>query len=342
MIYTLPSVTVSSSDHRSLRRRELLTGAVRAESPYWIRVHRRAMACRFEVTLSGEDVGAIDVAQQALAEATRLEEQLSVFRDASELTAVNRGAAESPVPIGPELFDLLQRCRELHDATDGAFDVTSTPLSRCWGFLRRAARVPDDEALAAARALVGSTHVCLDSARRTVSFGRRGMELNLGSIGKGYAVQCIADRLKRAGLRHALVSAGGSSVYALGRRGPWPITLVSRRVSQRPIARLSLRHGAMATSGSGEQFVDGEGKRYGHVLDPRTGWPAQGLASVTVITSDAASADALATGFLVGGESLVRRYCAEQPGTMVVLAPEDGAGRTTVIGEYAGVEVEEL
>jgi thiamine biosynthesis lipoprotein len=319
-----------------------LSGAVAPASPYWIRVHRTAMACRFEVTLSGEDANAVGRAQFALAEAERLEERMSVFRDTSELTAVNRHAADRPVRVSRELFNLLQRCRSLHDDTGGAFDITSTPLSRCWGFLRRAGRVPGTDAIAAARELVGGAHLHLDPSSRTVRFARSGMELNLGSIGKGFAVHRIAVLLKRAGLRHALVSAAGSSIYALGRRGAWPITLTSRRVADGRIARLLLRHGAMATSGIGEQYVDADGRRYAHVLDPRTGWPAEGLASVTVVTSDAAVADALATAFLVGGEALARRYCAEHPNTMSVLTPDRGTGRPSVIGEYAGVEVEEL
>jgi thiamine biosynthesis lipoprotein len=202
--------------------------------------------------------------------------------------------------------------------------------------------VPTPDAIAAARELVGSAHLQLDAKSRTVRFARPGMELNLGSIGKGVAVQHIAALLKRAGLRHALVSAAGSSVYALGRRGSWPIALTSRRAPAGSIARLFLRHGAMATSGIGEQYVDAHGRRYGHVIDPRTGWPAQGLASVTVVTSNAAVADALATAFLVGGETLARRYCAEHPNTMAVLMPDASRGRTSVVGRYAGVEVEEL
>jgi thiamine biosynthesis lipoprotein len=300
------------------------------------------MACRFEVTLSGEDVSAVGWAQQALAEAERLEEQMSVFRDTSELTAVNREAARRPVRVSRELFDLLQQCRSLHDDTDGAFDITSTPLSRCWGFLRRAGHVPSTDAVAAARERVGSAHLRLDASSRTVRFARSGMELNLGSIGKGFAVQRIAASLKRAGLRHALVSAAGSSIYALGRRGPWPIALTSRGMREGGIARLLLRHGAMATSGVGEQYVDADGRRYGHVLDPRTGWPAQGLASATVVTTDAAVADALATAFLVGGEALAAQYCAAHPNTMAVLTPDKSTGRALALGRYPGVEVEEL
>ena len=331
----MPSVS------RALGRRELLTATPIPRSPYWVRVHRVAMACRFEVTLSGEDAAEIAAAQQALGEATRLDEQLSVFRDGSELTGVNRRAAQGPVAISRELFSLLMRCSALSGATGGAFDITTTPLSRCWGFLRREGRVPSAADVAAARALVGMAGVSLDAATHTVAFARPGTELNLGSIGKGYAVQRIARLLRTAGVRHALVSAAGSSVYALGGRGAWPIDITSRRIAGRRVARLRLRHGAMATSGAGEQYVDASGTRYGHVIDPRSGWPAQGIVSATVVTSNAADADALATAFLVGGETVARHYCEQRPGTLALLTRDDESSATSMIGGYDGVDVEE-
>lgn len=314
---------------------------MRRESPYWVRVHRTAMACRFEVTLSGEDTDCVGRVQQALAEAARLEARLSVFRDDSELSRVNRSAGGRPVPVSRELFYLLRRCRELHAETGGTFDITSTPLSRCWGFLKRQGHVPDPDALDAARRRVGMPHVILESLSRTVSFDRDGVELNLGSIGKGYAVERVAARLRRLGIRHALISAGGSSVRALGGRRAWTIDLTSRQTAGR-IARLRLRHGALATSGAGEQYVDAAGTRFGHVLDPRTGWPAQGLLSVSVAAADAATADALATAFLVGGEDLARRYCASHPDTLAILTVDCPDARTIVVGSHPGVEGSEL
>jgi thiamine biosynthesis lipoprotein len=326
---------------RSFDRRDLFTGLTRPESPYWVRVHRTAMACRFEVTLSGEDAARVGQVQRALAEAARLEAQLSVFRGDSELTLVNRTAAVRPVAVSRELFALLRRCRELHAETEGTFDITSTPLSRCWGFLKRQGRLPPPDALNAARQRVGMPHVILESVPATVSFARDGVELNLGSIGKGYAVDRVAAILRRLGVRHALVSSGGSSVRALGGRGAWAIDLTSRQTAGR-IARLRLRGGGFATSGAGEQYVDASGTRYGHVLDPRTGWPAQGLLSVSVAAADAATADALATAFLVGGEDLARRYCATHPDTLAILTLARPDARTIVVGSHPGVEGSEL
>ncbi len=345
------------------------------------------MACRFEITLSGEDARHVHLARAALDEADRLEAALTVFNDSSDLMQINRHAAAGPVAVDAELFALLDRCRTLHAETDGAFDVTSTPLSRCWGFLARDGHLPAADALEAARAVVGMSHVTLDRmpaksaspsptapshspeesgrekargyVRRAedvapakgvghagagcVAFDRAGVELNLGSIGKGYAVQQIGLRLRAQGVRHALVSAASSSILAIGGRGHgWCIDLHSRQVSRGPLARLFVRNGAVGTSGAGEQFVEIKGTRYGHVIDPRTGWPAAGMLSASVVTRDAATADALATAFFVGGLDLARRYCDTHPDTLALLTLDDGSERPQIVGRYPGALVEAL
>jgi FAD:protein FMN transferase len=327
-------------------RRDLLTLGVRTPAPaapredeggHWIRVYRAAMACRFEITLAGEDARHVSAARDALREADRLEASLSVFRETSELTRINRHAADAPVDVDAELFALLARCRQLHTDTGGAFDITSTPLSRCWGFLMRQGRLPSDADIAAARARVGMDAVTLTGAH-TVSFLRPSIELNLGSIGKGFAVQRMADYLSARGVRHALVSAGASSIVALGGRSwGWSIDLCSRSTR---LARLFLRDGALGTSGAGEQFVEIDGRRYGHVLDPRTGWPASGVRSASVVARDGATADALATAFLVGGADLARAYCAAHPDTLALITA-DGASRPERFGAFPGVVVED-
>jgi FAD:protein FMN transferase len=316
-----------------------------AGADHWIRVYRAAMACRFEITLFGEDARHVPAARDALREADRLEAALTVFRDTSTLVRLNRTAADGPVRTDAELFALLEHCRDLHARTSGAFYVTSTPLSRCWGFMKREGRLPAVADIEAARARVGMDAVKLDPVNHTVRFTRPGMELNLGSIGKGYAVHRIADALLARGVRHALVSAGASSVVALGgRRGPnpgWPIDLCSRQRGGARLIRLHLRDGALGTSGAGEQFVEVDGRRYGHVLDPRTGWPASGVLSATVVCHDGATADALATAFLVAGPDLARAYCDAHAHTLAFITRE-GTPRPEIFGAYAGVVVEDL
>jgi thiamine biosynthesis lipoprotein len=307
----------------------------------WLRVHRTAMACRFEVTLEEQDTASVEAAGKALDEADRIESLLTVFRETSELARINRGAGEGPVPADPEVFALLQVCAAIHAATGGAFDPTSTPFSRCWGFLRREGRVPSAAEIETARALVGMGRVTLDADASSVRFARPGMALNLGAIGKGYAVDRMGRLLRKRGVARALVSAGGSSVVAVGGRGRgWAVDVRSPQISRRRIARVHLRDGALGTSGTGEQFVIADGTRYGHVIDPRQGWPARGVLSATVVTGDAAAADALSTAFLIAGPDLARPYCDTHPDTLAILLLEDGAEAPLVLGRYGGATVE--
>jgi FAD:protein FMN transferase len=321
-------------------RRDFLSGtrARRADADYWIRVHRRAMACEFEITLASDDAGWVPSARAALNEIDRLEDQLSLFRDDSTISDINRRAAAVPVDVEPHLFDLLQHSIELHRETDGAFDITATPLSRCWGFLKREGRVPAPEVIAAARAVVGADAVALDPARRSIRFARAGVELNLGAIGKGYALDRAAKDMRAAGVSHALLSAGRSSLLAIGgRKRGWQVEVVSPRARQ-PLATVWLRNAAFGTSGAGEQFIDVDA-RYGHVIDPRTGWPASGVLSVSVAASSAAAADALSTAFFVGGLDLATRYCAGHPEVLALVTVDDGSERPVVIGKHSGVSV---
>ena len=209
----------TGSAGQRLSRREWFTLPTRRPleaAGHWIHVHRPAMAGRVEITLPGEDSRHIEAAREALDEVDRLEATLTVFRATSEVAELNRSAAAGALRVGPDVFALLKQSQLVHAATGGAFDVTSMPLSRCWGFLRRAGRLPAAAEIDAARAVVGMANVVLDEAARTVRFARPGVELSFNAIGKGYAVDCVAATLRRRGVGRALVSAGGSSLRAFG------------------------------------------------------------------------------------------------------------------------------
>jgi thiamine biosynthesis lipoprotein len=309
---------------------------------HWVRVHRTAMACRFEVMLASDDAADMSAARAALDEADDIESFLTVFRDGSEVAEVNRRAGNEAVPVSAALFALVQRSAALHDATSGAFDITSTPLSRCWGFLHRDGRLPDNSEIASARELVGMPLVTLDETARSIRFARQGMELNFGAIGKGYALDRMGALLRSCGASRALLSAGSSSVLAVGGRGRgWPVDLRPQRASRR-VGRLWLRNAAVGTSGAGEQFVEINGRRYGHVIDPRNGEPADGVLGASVVTRDAATADALSTAFLIGGPELARRYCDRQGDTLAVLVLDEPGEPTQVFGRCGGAILEML
>jgi len=320
-----------------LKRREFLTSSPLRPEPaasYWQHVSRPAMACRFEVTLPLEDQAGVSVARQALDEVDKLEEQLAIFREDSEVSFINQHAAAKPVRVEHSLSSLLLLCQELHRETGGAFDITSGPLSRCWGFLRRQGRIPDPDEIEQAKALVGSDKLLLDCESSSVRFTRPGVEINLGSIGKGYALDRIAAMMRNR-VRAALLSAGSSSIRAIGsgdhgHKG-WAVGVRHPRDKNRRLAVVRLRDAALSTSGGEEQFFEHEGTRYGRIIDPRSGFPADRVSSVTVIAPSAAITDALATAFYVGGPELAAAYCDAHPGVLVLML-ESGAERPVIFG----------
>ncbi len=182
--------------------------------------------------------------------------------------------------------------------------------------------------------------VALDDRSSTVRFLREGIELNLGGIGKGYALDRVSALLVESGVKHALVSAGGSSLRASGGRGGGFRVDLRSPARDAPLVRLRLRGASLGTSGAGVQFVEVEGQRYGHVIDPRTGWPARGMLSASVVADDAASADALSTAFLVGGETLARRYCQAHANVAVFLTADAPHAPTRLVGDHPGLRLE--
>jgi thiamine biosynthesis lipoprotein len=306
-----------------------------------VSVRRRAMACDFEVQLAAtREDGSMEHVFAALDLVEALEAQMTVYRDDSEVVRINREAARRPVKVEPRLFALLQEAENLYHETAGAYDITSGPISEAWGFSRREGRVPSEQEIAAARADAGMHHVALDAQRQTIAFRQSGVWINLNSIGKGYALDRMAELLALNSVDDYLLHGGKSSVLARGnqpgRRGDgWTIGLRHPlRVSER-LAEFRLRDRALSTSGSGTQFFIRRGRRYGHILDPRTGRPAEGLYSATVIAPTAAEADALSTAFFVMGPDKVGEYCAGRPeiaALLVAAGRRDGEVRLCAFG----------
>jgi len=324
-----------------LKRRAFLNfSPIRPAPPsgYWQRVSRAAMACRFEVTLPLEDQAGVSAARQALDEVDRLEDQLTIFRENSEVSFINREAATNPVRVEQSLFSLLLLCRELCRETGGAFDITSGRLSRCWGFLRRQGRIPEPDEIEGARALIGGDKLLFDYESRAIRFARPGVEINLGSVGKGYALDRVAAVIRKS-VRAALLSAGSSSILAIGGAKGWTVGVRHPGDKERRLAVAQLRDAALSTSGGEEQFFEYGGKRYGHIIDPRAGWPADRVASVTVIAQSAAVTDALATAFYVGGPELAASYCDAHPGVLALML-ESGADRPILFGSNDNCDVE--
>ena len=301
----------------------------------WLHVNRTAMACRFEVTLSISTQNGVSLASEALDQVEEIEKQLSVFKEESAISLLNRTAASRAVRVDQPLFDLLSLCKELHDQTEGAFDITSGPLTRCWGFLKREGRLPSNSEIENARSLVGSDKLVLDAASSAVQFKQPGVEINLGSIGKGYALDVVGEHFKQVN-EPALLSAGASSFLATG---SWLVGVRHPRAKHKRLATVRLRHCAMSTSGSEEQFFETGGRRFGHIIDSRTGWPADKVTSVTIVADSAARSDALATAFFVGGRELAERYCEKHRDVLAIMLEAD-AQRPILIGNSERCSVE--
>jgi len=299
-----------------------------------IRLGRRAMGCRFEVILPAADAP-LEAAREALDLVDDLEQQMTIYREDSEISAINRSAARGPVSVEPRLFALLQLAARLGDETGGAFDITAGPLSRLWREGREPGTPPAADEIAAVMSRVGMARVRLDGASQTIAFGRDGVELDLGAIGKGYALDRVAELLAARGVRAALVHGGQSSVLAIGRPpwdDAWTLDVQHPLRPGETIAALRLRDRAMGTSAVGD-FCVVEGGGRGHLLDPRTGRPAEGPLGATALASTAAEADALATAFCVMCVEETRAYCARHPGVGVLLVPADAEPVVIALGD---------
>lgn len=298
-----------------------------------VQATRRAMACEFQVTYHKEDLDAAGPALDALDSIEALEAQLTIYRQHSEILEINRQAASKPVLVEPHLFALLEQAKRIYEQTGGAFDITSTPLSRVWGFLKREGRRPGDEEIATALARVGCDKVLLDQSDGSVRFSEPDVEINLNSIGKGYALDRVSAGMEELGVKDFLWHGGSSSVLARGcnRSTPqqgWTIGLRDPLSPERRIAELFLRDRALATAGGGTQFFEHEGSKFSHIIDPRTGWPARNRYTATVLAPTAAEADAVATALFVMDLDEAGEYCASHPAVAAVLVfpGTDGSG----------------
>jgi thiamine biosynthesis lipoprotein len=298
-----------------------------------LRVHRPAMGSYFEIRLGARVPGALDLGSRALDLIEALEAQLTVYSEESEVSRLNATAHLGPVAVESGLFALLQRAIKLSELTGGAYDVTSGALSEAWGFFRGPKRVPDPGALADARARTGWHHLRLDLEHRTVAFDREGIRINLGSIGKGYAIDRAVEVIRSHWFpTSALVHGGQSSLFALGsppgRLGDrWEIALRNPCGPETPLGVVRLRNRGLGTSGGAFQHFVQDGRVYGHILDPRTGEPALGPASVTVLAPTAAVADALSTAFYLLGPEAVGDHAEAHPDIGVIMVEETAAQR---------------
>lgn len=294
-----------------------------------------AMATRFEFVLVGTRPVALRAAgEEAIEEIHRIEALLSLYRPDSVIAALNREAAIGPVRVPPEAFRLLQHAMILSEATAGAFDVTVGPLLRIWGLMKGSGRIPSERELDEARACVGGHWLALDEGTFTVRFTRPGVALDLGSIGKGYALDRAAEVLRERGVEHALLHGGTSTAIAWGQplvkesngisagtaefQGPgcgdtmWRIAVseptmgsTGAATGDSPLAVIDLKDESLSVSAVWGKGFEADGHYFGHVMDPRLGRPVQGALLAAMVLPSATESDALSTALLVRGAGMV-------------------------------------
>jgi thiamine biosynthesis lipoprotein len=275
-----------------------------------------SMGTEFTVAAYGRDVKLLaETVGEAFEEIDRIDEQMSNYKPGSELSTINREAASHSVQVEPSLFALLEKSLQYSQETGGAFDITVGPLMKAWGFFRGQGRVPSSEELHAVLAHIGYQHVRLDAVHRTIRFDTPGVELDLGGIAKGYAVDRAVAILRENGVTAALVSSGMSSIYALGappEEEGWKIVLRNPFDSTVPADVVYLKNFSMSTSGNYNKFFKLGGKTYSHIMDPHTGMPVENMLSATVFVAVATDSDALSKLYVLGAEGS-KRYLGTHP-----------------------------
>ncbi len=303
-----------------------------------------AMATRFEVVLHGDDPAALRAAgEEALRLVEQLEAQLSLFRAGSEIWLLNTRAAREPVRVTPAVFALLQQAQKLSEECGGAFDITIAPLVRCWGYMGGDGRMARPEEVAEARSKVGMGLVQLGPEEFTVRFAREGVMLDLGAIGKGYAVERAAEVLREAGVTRALLHGGTSTVQAIGQPPGeefWKIAIETpsptKDTPPRLLATVPLKDEAMSVSGVWGNSFEAGGRIYGHIIDPRIGEPAVGTVLAAVVLPSATETDALSTALLTLGRAGHDQIAGLRPGVRTLVVSESG-GKLSV--EASGIQL---
>ena len=277
------------------------------------------MACVYAIDAYGPDAAALPrIVDDAFDEVDRIDRLMSHYKADSPLSRINREAARHPVTVEPELFDFIADAMRYNRESGGAFDITVGPLMKAWGFFGGDGHMPSGDELAAARRHVGPAHVVLNPAERTIAFDAPGVELDLGGIAKGYAVDRAVGLLRERQVPAALVSSGGSTLYGLGappgRKG-WDVVIQDPVDARKTALTVTLKDRAVSVAGRSEKSFESGGVRYSHIMDPRTGRPVQGVLSVAVLTSNGTAGDALDDAFFVMGPERSRAYLKTLPGT---------------------------
>jgi thiamine biosynthesis lipoprotein len=278
--------------------------------------------------VTADSASVAGLAYESLMALHRVDSLMSNWSEKSEVARINREASHRAVTVHPEVASVLDLALRVNRDSAGAFDITVEPLVRLWGFLGEPKRVPREEEILAARELVGSDKIIFDAGARTLRFQQARVRIDLGGIAKGYGADVVAEILRGASVTDALIDLSGNMVAlgdAANHKG-WTVGIRDPSGKRTHLARVHLYDDAVSTSGDYEQFIAAGGKRFGHILDPRTGSPASGLSSVSVVSGRAMVADAWSTALFVVGPDDARRLARERDDLGAILIEPRAAG----------------
>jgi FAD:protein FMN transferase len=312
----------SPAEHREAN---VLDRFGRAASAGWLKREEAIMGTAICVELWSEERAAGEAAIAAVIdEMHRIDRTMSPHKPDSELSRINRGAGAGAVPVRAEMARLIARAAEFSELSGGAFDITYAAVGHLYDYRQRIR--PSEAALAEARAAVGWRHLVLDTNAGTVRFMRPGMRIDLGGFAKGHAVDNAVAILRRRGIAHAMVSAGGDSRVIGDRRGrPWSIGVRDPRHADRVAAMLPLEDVSISTSGDYERFFEADGVRFHHLIDPATGKSPSGIQSVTILADDGLTSEALSKIVFVLGVARGMALVESQQGVDAVVVDAAGA-----------------
>ncbi len=262
------------------------------------------MGCDFALTVLMDDSAQAEVyLDKAMEEISRIERLISSWDPNSQTSSINRNAGIQPVKVDDELFDLIKRCIGISQITDGAFDITYASMDKIWKFDGSMSVMPSEELIQNSVRMVGYQKIVLDEQKRTVFLPENGMKIGFGGIGKGYAADKAKELLRSLGVEGGIVNASGD-INTWGKQSngeAWKIAITNPLDKLKAFGLISLLDGAIVTSGDYEKFVTFNGKRFSHIIHPKTGMPCDGIISVSVLAPKAELADALATSVFVMG-----------------------------------------
>jgi thiamine biosynthesis lipoprotein len=290
------------------------------------------MGSRFSFTAVAKDeTQARAVIQKGIDEVTRIEKLISSWDEGSQTSAINREAGKKALSVGKEFYQLVSRCKKVSELTGGAFDITFAGVEKLWRFDGSMKELPDSSSVRESIRYIAWEKLNLmkivdNGLWMKVGLQDSLMRMGFGAVGKGYAADRAKEVMKQAGAFSGIVNAGGDlNAWGQGPEGgPWQLAIANPILPDKPIGYLKLSDMAVVTSGNYERYAYIDGKRYGHIIDPRTGWPAQGLVSVTVVCPSAELADALATAVFVMGKQEGLSLINQLKGIECLVIDEDG------------------